>query len=201
MKKLLFALVPTVVLLVAAEAAIRLFSLDRPAIFGGGFMLEGVSAARVDTDLGWSLAPNIRVAPPSGLIFTTNSLGLRSAEVPPVKGKEFRILSLGESSSFGISVGDGETYAARLERLLNSLQSSRPVRVINAGVSGYSSTQSPRYLKLWGLALQPDLVIFYHEMNDYLPATIRDIEVRGIDLLRTDRQLLDSRTNRLSRFF
>jgi lysophospholipase L1-like esterase len=201
LKTVVFSLLPTVAVLLAAEGAIRLFSLDRPFILGGGYANFGPeSGGRIDAELGWSPKPNNRVVLPSGLSFTTNSLGLRSPELPVVKGNEFRILSLGESSAFGIGVSDDQTYAARLESQLNASPGRlQPVRVLNAAVSDYSSTQSLRYLELRGLALQPDLILFYHELNDYLPSTMRDIEIEGLDLLRTDRQLLDSKLGFLNR--
>ncbi len=48
--------------------------------------------------------------------------------------------------------------------------------------------------------LKPDLVIFYHELNDYLPSTIRDTRLTEVETLQTDRQLYRSwlhKTNRI----
>ena len=49
--------------------------------------------------------------------------------------------------------------------------------MINAGVSGYTSFQSRKYLELRGLELKPDLVLFYHEQNDFLKAEFSDREL------------------------
>ncbi len=196
-----FSLAPALILFLGAEGAVRIFSLDRAGFAAGGWGRIGQGSLAVpDPDLGWSLKPGfkgtVQGTPPFPVV--TNSLGLRSAEVPADKGNEYRILSLGESSAFGIGVEGGQTYAAKLEKYLNLSRPPRPVRVINAAVSAYSSFQSVKYLRLRGLRLQPDLVIFNHEVNDYLPTTIRDTNMAGPDILQSDRQLYDSWTNRVS---
>jgi lysophospholipase L1-like esterase len=113
----------------------------------------------------YSLKPNFRGNWQGGFV-TTNSLGLRSAEITSKKPGEFRILSLGESSTFGARVNDEETYSAQLEQILNQKHPEHVFRVINGGVSGYSSFQSLKYLETRGLDLELDLVLFYHEVND-----------------------------------
>ncbi len=202
LKTAVFSVIPAAVLFLGAEAIVRLLTLDRPSVWGGGFGGLGAQTFdRVDEELGWSMKPGYRGFAWDKSYVTTNDLGLRSAEVPSSKGNEFRVLSLGESSTFGIGVADDQTYSARLEKILNGAGPARPVRVINAGVSGYSSTQSLLYLERRGLALRPDMVLFYHEMNDYLPATIRDVRVEGPEVMMTDRELIRSRLNRAGRFF
>jgi hypothetical protein len=52
---------------------------------------------------------------------------------------------------------------------------------------------------LRGLNLKPDLVLFYHELNDYLPSTLRDSSNTEIGVRKTDRELYESRINSLSR--
>jgi hypothetical protein len=52
---------------------------------------------------------------------------------------------------------------------------------------------------LRGLNLKPDLVLFYHELNDYLPSTFRDSSNTEIGVRMTDRELYESRINSLSR--
>jgi lysophospholipase L1-like esterase len=101
----------------------------------------------------------------------------------------------------GIGVEAGETYSARLQELLAQGLRPRPVTVINAGISGYSSFQSLKYLELRGLRLKPDMILFYHELNDYLPSTIRDPGQSEVEMLQTDKQLYDSGLVRLNRWF
>lgn len=125
-----------------------------------------------DADLFWRLRPNLDHLPIQGTVgpypvsFTvsTNALGFRSGPVPERKG-EFRVLALGNSCTFGVGVGDEETWPARLETLLER-SLGRDVLVINAGVPGYSAWQGRRFLETRGLDLAPDLVIASFGFND-----------------------------------
>jgi len=102
----------------------------------------------------------------------TNSLGLRGPEIPPKTSREFRILSLGESTTFGIRLPYDQTYSARLQQNLGTVN-GRPVRVINGGIPGYSLLQGVKYLQYRGLKLEPDAVLVYFGYNDFLPIAFR----------------------------
>ena len=133
-----------------------------------------------------------------GYRVVTNSLGLRSSEIGSKQQGEVRILSLGESTTFGDKVEGDQTYSARLEQNLNQADGLHRYRVINAGVCAYSSFQSLKYLETSGLQLEPDIVLFYHEFNDFLPSTIRSGKTSDeSSLALTDRQLFESRGHRL----
>jgi len=126
----------------------------------------------------------------------TNSLGLRGPEVEPKRPDEFRILSLGESTTFGIRLPYDETYSARLEAALGGL-SNRPVRVVNAGVPGYSLFQGVTYLKYRGIGLEPNAVIVYFGYNDFLPVAYRrdrDVAAGWPGGGASDRELFESRS-------
>jgi lysophospholipase L1-like esterase len=101
-----------------------------------------------------------------------NAQGLRgpvvTAEKPP---GEFRLLSVGDSFTFGDGVEDGETFTAQLEPLLNagtpSEASGGPVvRTINAGVSGANTRHEVAWLKHFAPRLDPDLVLIVFYIND-----------------------------------
>ncbi|MGA1871513.1 MAG: SGNH/GDSL hydrolase family protein [bacterium] len=204
MKKIIryisISLLPALLFFTIAEVIVRSLSLDKPSIVAGGSGIGPNSFVQSDLALGWALKPNSSFTTQKYSI-TINSLGLRSPEVQPKKKNEFRILSLGESSTFGVMVGDSETYSAQLQRLLNKTIQSRSIVVINAGISAYSSFQSLKYLELRGLKLKPDLILFYHEVNDYLPTAIHDTKLNEIGILKTDKQLYDSKLQRISHFF
>lgn len=116
-----------------------------------------------DSLLFWKLRPNIKIR-----IIETNSLGLRSKELSGNKENEFRILSLGESSTFGMGVKQEETYSALVEKDLQSVD-GKSLHVINAGMPGYSLFQGFMYLKHRGIKLKPDAVMIYFGYNDFLP--------------------------------
>jgi lysophospholipase L1-like esterase len=168
-KNLLLAVVSTAVFLGLLEGASRWIHpvrLPYPVIISEG----GRWTSRYEHDylLFWRLKPNLVVR---GRPFT-NSLGLRGPEVPDDASGEFRILSLGESSTFGWRVRTEQTYSAILESRLRSVDGRR-VRVVNAGVPSYTSFQGYHYLRERGLRLEPDAVLIYFGANDIAPAMER----------------------------
>jgi lysophospholipase L1-like esterase len=90
-----------------------------------------------------------------------NSLGTRGPEFEPAKpAGTFRILSLGDSRTFGWGLSETETYSAQLQELLRSRPgNSNRIEVINAGVNGWSFPQMLVYFRDIGRQYQPDLVI------------------------------------------
>ncbi len=109
-----------------------------------------------------------------------NELGFRGPAISLAKPKDtFRILSLGESTTYGYGVEWNETYSLVLEHLLRR---ARKVEVINGGVRVWSTYQSVRFLGREIDRLQPDMVLFYHEINDFLPTTFRGLKVQGAGL-------------------
>ena len=98
-----------------------------------------------------------------------NSQGFRDKEYTVKKDKNvFRILCLGDSSTFGLGVQLQDTYHALLENRLNKEfgQRGRRFEIINAGVTGYTSCQGLGLYKLKGFKYTPDIVTFYFGIND-----------------------------------
>lgn len=100
---------------------------------------------------------------------TTNSQGYRGPEFSPEKPKGvYRILMLGDSTTFGIGSNDNETFSFQLEQKLKN----KNAEVINAGfASGLSPDTYYAYLKEKGLKLQPDIVF----VNLFLGNDITDL--------------------------
>jgi len=98
---------------------------------------------------------------------STNSIGLRDREVGPKPSGKYRILGLGDSDSYANGVNLKDTYWKQLESCLNgSLVQS--VEVINCAVPAYSLLQEVRFLKKYGIGLQPDAVIVgFYCGNDF----------------------------------
>lgn len=99
----------------------------------------------------------------------TNTLGFRDPEdyllVNKPEGR-LRIVALGDSHTFGLDVGDGATYPAKLQALLNKAAGEKRFEVVNAGVPGYSSRQGLIYLAREIERLSPDLIVFQFGSND-----------------------------------
>lgn len=90
-----------------------------------------------------------------------NSQGVRGPEFQTEKpANTIRILSLGDSRTFGWGLSDEETYSRRLERSLQAyVGPGKKVEVINAGVNAWSYPQMLVYFRDFGLRYQPDFVI------------------------------------------
>jgi len=197
-KRIAFALVPLIVLIVIGEVVVRVAGWDRPAFQTVPLPEELAGIMRPDRELFWSLKPDTKATWRNTQV-TINHEGTRGPEIPAKRPGELRILSLGESTTFGVNVSDDQTYSADLEALLRADIPGRPITVINAGVSAYSSFQSLLFLEERGLAMQPDVVLFYHEVNDYLPSSLRDASNNEVGAVMTDRELYESRGLRLHR--
>jgi lysophospholipase L1-like esterase len=167
-KKILFASIVLLAFLATAELLTRL------ALVAAGRRAPQTLVARriwakegwqVDPLVGWSLLAN-HVGRRGGARSQTNSLGLRSPEIPLAKPPGvLRVLSIGDSTVLGFGVEQDETFSALLGPQLSAAL-DRPVEVINAGVAGYSSEQARLYLEHRGLAFDPDIVIFETNYND-----------------------------------
>lgn len=87
-----------------------------------------------------------------------------SAKEPGV----FRIVTLGDSFTFGLYVNTPENYPEKLEDKLNALGcSNQRFEVINLGVEGYDIQYSSERFKMHGQKLSPDLVLWFLMKNDF----------------------------------
>lgn len=99
--------------------------------------------------------------------FVTNNRGMRDErpiEYEKPEG-ECRILVLGDSHTQGYEVNQYETYSVILEKAL--LGKGKNVRVLNAGVSGFSTAEALVFLEQEGIKYQPDAVVLGFFANDY----------------------------------
>lgn len=202
LKHLVFALLPAVSIFTGLELVLRATEGARPSRESIPLPEEDIGMLRPDAKLMWSLQPSMRrdyAGQKPG--YCTNRLGLRYREVSVEKPQGvFRILSLGESTTHGYAVADNETYSEQLEIRLNENSAGQKYQVINAGVPAWSSFQSLLYLREEGIKLQPDMVLFYHEFNDYLPSSWRSAEsTRVVDLSKSDREIYESVSGTISR--
>lgn len=156
-------------------------------------------ARQYDPKLFWVMTPNIEFRYNERL----NSLGLRNREILDKSADSYRILSLGESSTFGTLVSSKETYSYLLEKEIGVIN-DKNLEVINAGVPGYSSFQGLTFLQKHGLALKPDAVMLYFGFNDFLRVAFRSNRDAGNTKATsglTDRELFNKRSGLSYKFF
>jgi lysophospholipase L1-like esterase len=90
-----------------------------------------------------------------------NSHGTRGPDFETVKPPgTIRVLSLGDSRTFGWGLKQEETYSDQLRRLLQEqLGGAKKIEVINAGVNAWSYSQMLVYFRDTALHYQPDVVV------------------------------------------
>lgn len=96
-----------------------------------------------------------------------NSLGFRGDEFPLEKpAGEFRIVCMGGSTTYSLKIDDyKQSYPAFLEQTLHQ-KGYRNVRVINAGVGGWTSWESMINFPLRLMQLKPDMIVVMDALND-----------------------------------
>lgn len=115
-----------------------------------------------DSKLYWKLKPNQNC-------FTKidhkpvhiTSHGTRGAEFNLQKpANTIRILSLGDSKTFGWGLTEAESYSGLLQTLLEErIGKSKNIEVINAGVNAWSYPQMTIYFHEIGISFDPDFVV------------------------------------------
>ena len=184
-KDFFIIIIITAALLIFMEIACRLLGANRFTDSDFRFYVRNVDNDLFleyvveDPLLMWSLKPGYKVP-----YITINSQGFRDIEYSVNKDDGvFRILCLGDSSTFGWDVLIEATYHSLLEERLNREHGGgRRFEVINAGVAGYTSIQGLYMYLSRGVQFKPDLVTFYFGVNEPLSRFyLSDAEIMKIN--------------------
>lgn len=126
--------------------------------------------------LNYYLTPNYK----SGLTYH-NSFGYRNREFTIKKpADEYRIVVLGGSTIYTTGVADNDkTFPSQLETILINGYGYKNVKVINAGIPGYSTWESLINLEFRVLDIEPDLIIVYPCVNDVTQRMVIPSQYRG----------------------
>ncbi len=96
-----------------------------------------------------------------------NSRGLRGPEpIVPKPAGTYRILCLGDESTFQHADAEAETFCAILQTELAGRRAPQSVEVLNAGVPDYCPLLSYLQFRHELLSLQADLVVLNFDMSD-----------------------------------
>jgi len=113
---------------------------------------------------------------------TYNSYGFRGNEFQEQKHEiDFRIFTVGGSTTFGVAGDDDETWPAHLQQIVNEKITDKKIEVINFGKSESTTEFEYELIKDKISSLDPDLIIMYdgwNELRSQFPAekTIRNWE-------------------------
>jgi lysophospholipase L1-like esterase len=163
--------------------------LEREVLREAGGAPDPLRANRVymeDARTFWRVRPSVRIEAKNYLLplgvrerfpftMTTNRMGFRGEILPREKpAGVLRVIAVGNSSTFGWGVEDGETYPASLSPALGRVLPGRRIEVMNAGVPGFASFQGRRLLEEEVLPLSPDFVVLAFGFNDSRRAASTD---------------------------
>ena len=110
-----------------------------------------------------------------------NSHGFRDYEYSKKKNKNtYRILVLGDSTTFGYGVKIEESYPKVLEDLLNKNFKNKKIEVLNFGVSGFNLIDYYNVFKEYGAEFLPDCIIIGLMQNDFTLTSEKYVIENGI---------------------
>jgi len=177
---LLVKILPPIVLLLVVLAGMEIFArvlYSRPSMHFGLEMWKYARQLKIraeNDDMSHRHRPNTH-AFLMGVDVNINSLGLRDHDVSLQKPPDtFRIVVLGDSTTFGWGVHFDKTDPKLLERSLNAnppCPRCKNYEVLNADVGNYNTAQELASFKEQWLALNPDMVLIGWYINDAEPAT------------------------------
>lgn len=159
------------------------FGAERPSVELSNVVMRRIAANQVvQAEARRELSVSYRI----------NSQGCRGIDYGPrsIPGA-WRILSLGDGRSFGVGVHEGDTYASRLESLLNESGVNRGPEehydVINCGVRGYSTALERRLFNSVGRNYFPNVVLLAVNPDDVRYAAEDDLQPSGATISKFER--------------
>lgn len=169
-KALIFSLVLAALVFAAAESVLRVYW---PLEYSYQFPEQNPQRDQSqfydpDPELFWRLKPGARLFAEADPINEAGYRGPLLIEQKP--DRTMRIVILGDSCTFGMSVPLIDTYSMVAGRLLNQRAVDLRVEVLNGGVPGYTSFQALASLQRDLIGYDPDLVTIYCGWNDANPA-------------------------------
>ena len=121
-----------------------------------------------DTLLAYELIPN-KTSDYECVHNYINAQGIRVNninDIYPEKSEKFRIITVGDSVSYGFRREYNETFPFMLEKYMND--NGFDTEVINMGVTGYNVEQNVEMINARAINFNPDLIIIGYVHNDYL---------------------------------
>jgi len=166
-KKLSFAMVASLLMVLALEG------LGRIAGFPSGAVRSLSKVGNVEPEVFansvgmWQPGFKGRIAWPVEIAYDLhiNSLGFRGPEITLTKPPGvFRVLCLGDSTTFSVYVNENETWPVLLQQRLS--QDHPTIEVINGGSPAWGTHDQLRFLKERASKIKPDLIIHMFCCND-----------------------------------
>ena len=136
---------------------------------------RGRSFIEAHPSRGFALKPNF-----TNPLYHINSQGFRGEEFPANFVQQYyKVLALGESTTFGWQVNNTATYPAQLNKIATAQHTKiahKTPYFINAGIPSYTSSQTLAYLEeiLSTGSVQPDMILLNIMWNDIWYSSIKN---------------------------
>lgn len=113
------------------------------------------------------------------VLWQTNDQAFRRDAETTTTTERFRIMTFGDSDTFGWSVDLEETFQAQMET------KDPGIEVLNFGIPGYNATDIVDYMERTIFEHQPHMVLYLANKNDFdLPLRLDNLEASSALLLR-----------------
>jgi lysophospholipase L1-like esterase len=101
--------------------------------------------------------------------YRINSLGFRGRQIELDKGDAYRIVAIGESTTFGVTVAPDDLPWPEVleERIASGLECAKRIEVINAGRIAWNLSHTLARLERDVIPVAPDMVVSYHGINGF----------------------------------
>jgi lysophospholipase L1-like esterase len=126
---------------------------------------EEETAMRGSALLGWEAVPGPNRAFGVAQQTHINRLGTRNPEPTQKAAGTLRLMTLGDSTVYGVFVNDEAVFSSVAARLL-SRGTGGTVEAINGGIPGYSSEQARRLYEHRLSSLEPDILVIAPQWSD-----------------------------------
>jgi hypothetical protein len=171
MKKYLFILLNTVILLFSLEVIFKVQDFFDVKYFDKKKqIISFYSTYKTHPVIGYTARKNtagyeIHYTTNDYFKTTTNSDGFRTHEFYPKHKDNFRVLILGDSFMYGMNANDNETTARKLEFLYQK-NISKKIEVLSIAYYGYSGLNYAGIARTYFDYLSPDLIIICVDQSD-----------------------------------
>ncbi len=178
MKTISINILVLLALLMATEGISRIFfpeSTLTPIFNDSELRSRGRSFIEPHPNRGFALKANFK-----NDLYQSNSLGFRNHEFPAEFDHQYyKVLAIGESTTFGWQVNNNHSYPAQLMQLATEKQAQiggKSLYVVNAGIPSYTSSQTRAYLEeiLLKGQLKPDIVLLNIMWNDIWYSSVKN---------------------------
>jgi hypothetical protein len=98
------------------------------------------------------------------IIWEINQQGLRSDRIENKTSGNFRLLTYGDSETYGWSVNIQDSWQRQMEKIDPNIE------VLNFGIPGYNVENVTDHMQLTIADYHPDMLIYFFNKNDFYPA-------------------------------